>query len=211
MWNCLLDLLFPQLSLEDRRLLRSSPLVLEQAELKRRGLTFLDRVVAASSYGECPVLRKAICAFKYRRVRSLAEDLGQLLLEGSLRLKSASPVLCPVPLHWVRRFHRGFNQAALLADVVGQGRGWEVRPLLRRIRSTGSQVGRSRKERLAAMRGVFRSAVHGGGIPLHVVLVDDLFTTGATLNACAKVLRSAGAEHVEGITIAYGSDMRYLK
>ena len=170
---------------------------------------YLDRVVAASSYGECLVLRKAICAFKYRRVRSLTEDLGQLLLEGSLRLKSTSPVLCPVPLHWVRRFHRGFNQAALLAEVLGRGRGWEVTHLLRRVCSTGSQVGRTREERLAAIRGAFRPVVRE--IPISVVLVDDLFTTGATLNACAKTLRRAGAKHVEGITVAYGSGMRYLK
>src|SRR3989338_8153561 len=61
---------------------------------------------------------------------------------------SGRPVLCPVPLHWVRKFYRGFNQSEILARAVGQARGWEVQNLLKRVRWTGSQVGRRRRGRV---------------------------------------------------------------
>jgi predicted amidophosphoribosyltransferase len=111
-------------------------------------------------------------------------------------------VLCPVPLHWLRRFGRGFNQAECLARVVAAERGLPVRGLLMRIRWTGSQVQRCRSERLTAVRGAFRCRIPDP--PAHLVLIDDLSTTGATLDACARALKEAGARYVEGWVIAHG-------
>ncbi len=212
MWESLLDLVFPRTSLtgrrgefitqEERRLLASHPVVEEAAALRARGLQSLDRVVAGSTYRGCPLLRKAIHTFKYRRIPWLQEDLARLIVQAAASpVPEPSPVLCPVPLHWTRQFERGFNQSILLAERVGKELGLSVAPLLRRVRPTGHQAWRGRGERFDAVRNAFRcTASHA---PRHIVLIDDLSTTGATLEMCAKVLKSAGAEFVEGWVVAH--------
>lgn len=222
--NFLLDFLFPRRSLTgeeggwitdaEARSLRCAPVVLATPLLRSQGLDHIDRIVAAARYDRVLLLHRAIHTFKYRGVRGVGEVLGTMLVRASwllhgegiqnneLRIMNDAPVLCPVPLHWIRRFSRGFNQSEILARMLGRERGWEVRNLLRRARWTGSQVGRKREERLRGVRDAF--AVRVQGIPQHVILVDDLSTTGATLDACAKVLKDAGVKHVEGLVIALG-------
>ncbi len=113
-----------------------------------------------------------------------------------------SAVLCPVPLHWSRKFQRGFNQAELLAKKVATSRGVTMKNLLKRVRPTGLQAWRKRAERFEAMQDTFRPAQ--SSVPEHVILIDDLSTTGATLDACAKALKEAGAKRVEGWVVAHG-------
>jgi predicted amidophosphoribosyltransferase len=223
----LFDYLFPRRSLTGREgewitegerwLLRSFPRIEEANELKRQGIRALDRLRAGSSYASCPLLRKAVCTLKYRRVPALAGDLGQILLsavsttrESIVAQKCFCPTICccatvpvvvPVPLHWTRRFQRGFNQSALLAAVIARERGLPCALLLRRIRPTGFQSHRTREMRLRAVSGAFRAVAP---VPLRVVLIDDIATTGATLDACAVALKSAGAEWVEGWVVARG-------
>ncbi|MBI1812230.1 ComF family protein [Candidatus Peregrinibacteria bacterium] len=213
MWNLLLDFLFPRRSLsgtegewitdEERRQLRAKPIVLEAPMLCSRGIVAIDRIVVAAMYDDAPLLKKAIHTFKYRRMRSLAPEIGRLLTEASrVRWTDGAPVLCPVPLHWTRRFQRGFNQADLLAEIVGSTRRVPVQSLLRRVRLTGHQTQRTREERLVAVRDAFRVSVQN--VPPFVVLIDDVTTTGATLDACAAALKRAGATRVEGLVAAYG-------
>lgn len=211
MWDIFLDYLFPKHSItgvpgvwitdEERKALRSFPIRIEESVLRSRGVRFLDRIVAASTYDHSPYLRSALHRFKYGRVRVMAEDLGLLLVRAyPLLVEHPDAVVCPVPLHWMRTARRGFNQSYLLANVVARCTHVPVCNLLRRIHPTGHQAWRLRHERRAAMEGAFTLVKP---VPASVILVDDIATSGATLDACAKVLREAGAEHVQALVVAY--------
>lgn len=208
----LLDLLFPPVSLErtpgtwltedERRALRAYPVRYDGALLLREGVTAVDRLAGAATYGTSPLLREAIRRFKYRRMDAYRPELGSMVAEASRFLPEwPPPVLCPVPLHWTRMFLRGFNQARVLADAVHAERGWPVCDLLVRTRATGSQARRDRAERRRAMAEAF---VWNGGdaVPSRVILVDDVVTSGATLDACACALREAGVPRVDALTLA---------
>ncbi|MFH0770679.1 MAG: phosphoribosyltransferase family protein [Candidatus Peregrinibacteria bacterium] len=209
MWQFLLDFLFPRRSLSgeaglwitdaERAQLKSFPVVEHTDALRKRGLTSLDGVWAGSAYRDCPMLKKAIRTFKYGRVRLLSWELATVMLAAVPPLEGA--VLCPVPLHWTRRLERGFNQSDLLASLLSQKLSVPKRTLLRRAHATGHQAWRKRGERLTALQDVFRVC---GTSPKNVILVDDLATTGATLDACARALKEAGAERVYGWVIAHG-------
>jgi len=230
MFAFFLDLLFPRTSLtgeagqwitdEERKQLASSPVIEKKPQLQERELEFIDCIYAGSTYPDCPLLKKAIHTFKFKRVRSLANDLAELMLKATPNLDDA--VLCPVPLHWSRKFSRGFNQSQLLSDIVGAKLNVPVEHLINRIRPTGHQVGRSRAERLTALKNAFRCtsenppsracppkpldghSLGGGCWRRRVILIDDLSTTGATLDECAKALKKAGVERVEGWVVAHG-------
>jgi ComF family protein len=211
MWQLFLDLFFPRRSLtgsegawiteEERRRLVPHPVIEEAADLRRRGIRSLDRLVAASTYADSPLLKKAIRTFKYGRIAALDKELAQFLLKALPVLEQEQPVLCPVPLHWMRRFQRGFNQSQRLARLLAEARGLAMLPLLRRIRWTGSQALRSRGDRLTAMGGAFRCTTDDP--PSFIVLIDDLSTTGTTLDACARTLKEAGVRRVEGWVVAH--------
>lgn len=201
--DILLDLLFPRASSEIGSV-AAAPSVVGKEELTKRGITALDSLYAAARYDSSPELKKAIWRLKYGRSQKLSTTLGNLLL-GALpsRHFSPPPVLCPVPLHWSRRFDRGFNQSLLLANVLGDAKSWEVRELLRRARPTGHQAHRKRTERLSALSGAF-TLTSKEPLPRTVYLIDDLATTGATLEECARVLKEHGVEVVMGLVIALG-------
>lgn len=211
MLSSLLDFLFPRRSLtgdggawiteEELRQLRTRPVILDTAALRAQKLEWIDGLVAVADYDAVPLLHRAVHTLKYKKVKEVGNELGRLLAEASVLV--APGVLCPVPLHWIRKFSRGFNQSELLAREVGEARGWEVKNLLRRNRWTGSQVGRRRKERLIGVRNAFMVR-EGMTMPDHVILIDDLSTTGATLNECAKILKNSGVKKVEGLVIALG-------
>ncbi len=209
----LLDLFFPKTSLtgeegafvtaREERILHSCPIRMDSLELRKVGIKYVDRIVAASSYESSPLLRLAIRRFKYGKVFHLRTALGGLLVSASSLLSQyPDVVLCPVPLHWTRRFFRGFNQSELLAEELKNARGWNHEHLLRRIRPTGHQAWRRRRERIKAMNNAF--VVTSIPIPLHIILIDDIATTGMTLDACAGALKQAGAQRVEALVIAKG-------
>jgi ComF family protein len=143
-------------------------------------------------------LRAIVHALKYQSRRSLAGRLGDLMrLHGSVILAGAD-LIVPVPLHWRRRWRRGFNQARELA----RGLGLPVEDVLVRRRPTRSQTGLSADARRANVAGAFairRRRQVGRRI---LVLVDDVSTTGATLEACARTLIESGAREVRTLTAA---------
>lgn len=151
------------------------------------------------------VLREAVLQLKFSRKTALAGPLGELLADELEEVASTwqAHALVPVPIHWTRRWERGFNQSELLAGVVAHRCGLPVRSALRRTRATPPQVGLTGAQRATNLRSAFavdsRHLLPGG----RFILVDDVTTTGATLAECASVLRGAGAAEVFALTVTY--------
>jgi len=172
---------------------------------KRCRRTPAGPVAVARAAGEyAGALRQLLHALKYEGRESLAPPLAALMRERAPEVFEGASVVVPVPLHWQRRWQRGFNQAEALAAGLGVP---VCRALVRR-RSTRAQFGLPAARRHRNVRGAFRPAWRGarrarsllkGAI---VVLVDDVATTGATLGACAEVLKGMGAREVRAITAA---------
>jgi ComF family protein len=153
-----------------------------------------------------PVL-EAIHRYKYQRAYWFEPFLAELLIEAAGPALGAQPadVIVPVPLHPTKLREREFNQAERLADRLGAATQLPVnKRLLRRVVATRTQALLKRPERLANVRNAFamRDGQRLNGE--RIVVVDDVFTTGATTSACAKVLRSAGAGEVCVWTLARG-------
>jgi len=170
-----------------------------------RSKTALDGVLVAAE-GEQELLRKIIHRFKYRYLRDLENTLGNFLARAMIRnldnLKDQI-VLVPVPLHPRRQRERGFNQAQRFCEYLAKNLELIVSPILRRDRYTSTQTRLSRSERLENLLGAFTATVGVDPDKIYV-LVDDVYTTGATLEECAKALRAGGAKKVWGLVVSRG-------
>ncbi|NBX66556.1 MAG: ComF family protein [Proteobacteria bacterium] len=149
--------------------------------------------------------RSIITRFKYGDQLQAIRSLVPWLKEAGAEILVEADVLVPVPLHRWRLLKRRYNQSALLVRALGAATG-KVTVLdgLQRIRPTPTQGRLTRKEREENMKGAFavRDGAKDAFLGKNIVLVDDVFTTGATLNACAKALYDAGALSVDALTIA---------
>ena len=153
-------------------------------------------------------LREVVRALKFGRVRALARPLGTMMREAGSTLLEDADAVVPVPLHPWRQFGRGFNQADDLAGQLGR----PVLRLLRRRRQGPPQSRLSAGQRRVNVRGSFALsrgpvslvAARAGTLARHrvLVLVDDVMTTGATLEECSRVLLEAGAQVVRALTAA---------
>jgi ComF family protein len=155
-----------------------------------------DRLRAAVAYGD--MARAVALKLKYGGRPGVAETMARFM-ERHLDTAGA-PMLAPVPLHRWRIWRRGYNQAALIAGALARRAGLEARlDLVERVKATPVLRGMSPRERKAAVRAAFRvnpkrkAALEGKA----VILVDDVYTSGATTNACARILRRAGAARVD--------------
>ncbi len=165
----------------------------------------IDRRISLWKYEG--VIKKAIWAMKYRFVRGLADELGDLVVTELRRRKIElqDSILVPIPLSNSRARWRGFNQAQIVAEKIGKGLGSSVENrLLLRVKTGDTQVGRGRQERVRNIRGVY--AVNEDIEILRyedikLILVDDVWTTGATVVEAAKVLKRAGVKEVLAITV----------
>lgn len=150
-------------------------------------------------------LKTLVHDFKFRDRQDLRRLFVRLMLEVGTPFWADTDVIIPVPLHRARLLKRRFNQAALLAKAVSQQTGVPFAPrLLQRTRATAQQVGLTRLQRKDNVRGAFSvPAASAGELQnAHVVLIDDVITTGATASACARALRQAGARQVDVLALA---------
>ena len=156
-----------------------------------------------SAYLYSGSIRDAIHAFKFRGARSLSTLLAQRMAQVWISYVMQSDVLVPVPLHPKREQQRGYNQAALLARELGRVLNVPVvEGELVRMRNTSSQTHLNREERLKNVAGAFACLTEDRFAGKHVTLIDDITTTGATLEACALALVEYGAGKVGAFTLA---------
>ena len=162
-----------------------------------------DRLRAVARYGE--VSRELVHFLKYGDRLDLACPLGQWMARAGAELLIDAHALVPVPLHWSRLLQRRFNQSAMLAQTIGAAARLPVLDhILVRSRATRPQYGLARSERARNVQGAFQVAktarvdVKGRNL----VLVDDVLTSGATVDACARALRRAGAGRVDVLVLA---------
>ncbi len=172
---------------------------------KELKLHFSRGVAACLARG---IVLDAIHQFKYNRKMYFGPHLGEWIVTAGREHMDWSGVdaIVPVPLHPRKKREREFNQAEYLADAVGKAFAKPVwKRCIRRVKDTPTQTRLSREERLANLRDAFEARDGVGLKGKRVVLVDDVFTTGATLDACARVLRVAGAADVWVLTVARGA------
>ena len=152
--------------------------------------------------------RALVIELKYHRGLHVLADMTEIFRRTPHVIASArGAVLVPVPLHPRKARERGYNQAELLAEALARaaGGGARVEPLLRRRVDTPTQTAFDRRTRMANLKNAFALAPGATLNPaLHYILIDDVFTTGSTLNSCARALRRSGGVNVDVITFGHG-------
>jgi ComF family protein len=161
------------------------------------------RARAAVRYDD--VARTLVHALKYQDRTDLAPAMGRWMARAGRELLDDADVLIPVPLHWRRAWRRRFNQSGALARVIEQQSGVKLAAeALRRIRPTEQQIGLSRTQRASNVQGAFKVAPDRQALIAgrRVVLIDDVLTSGATADACARALLRAKAASVDVLVFA---------
>ena len=189
-----------------------------------RKKTFLSGLFAAGKYQD-PILREAIHQFKYQSAESLKKPLAELLIKYlkkenlveklqllETRFSTFPIVLVPIPLSWRKKLSRGFNQSELLAVEISKYLNLPIVNLLKRQKFTAPQARitdwKQRKENIS---GAFELTTNNKQLTTHnlrwynkVILVDDVSTSGSTLEEAARVLKEAGAKEIYGLVVAKG-------
>jgi ComF family protein len=176
------------------------------------GLLSLEAIADPPAYGRAraavrydEIARTLVQAFKYGDRLDLAPILGRWMKNAGQSLLTETDAIVPVPLHWRRQWARRFNQSALLAAAVSKASKVPVAySALKRVKATPQQVGLSQAERATNVQGAFR--VPDGGKPevvgRRLLLIDDVLTSGATVDTCARALLRAGAANVDVLVFA---------
>lgn len=165
----------------------------------------LDKVITLYSYDN-EVIKKLIHGLKYKFMEDLALPLGALLSKELKKLEEQigkPDFIAPIPLHKKRLLERGFNQAELIALKISECFGWPVeKNVIMRSRLTASQVDLDEAGRKENMKDAFSATDLAKVLNQKIILIDDVFTTGATMEECARVLKNVGAREVLGLALA---------
>ena len=150
--------------------------------------------------------KECIHDLKYKSCTYLAGSLAQIMADFSRKYIKTNYIdlIVPIPLHWKKLRDRSFNQTELLANSLGKKLNIPVISVLKRIVHNPAQVDLPREKRLKNVKGIFACVRASNVLGKNVLLIDDVFTTGATLNECARVLKESGARDVWGFTPARG-------
>ena len=169
---------------------------------------YFEKCIAPCEYKG--VMRQAIVKFKFYGKRQYGKTLGKLMVErlNQVQTSMTYDMIIYTPMHRKRLMKRGYNQAKLLAAVIGKEINCPVgKDILLKIKDTSPQSILSRKQRLINLKNVFclnpRADIKGKTL----LLVDDVYTTGTTVNECAKLLKTAGAKQVFVATVAVGKGL----
>lgn len=168
--------------------------------------TYLDGLIFAVDYKN-PLIRKSFIKLKYSFVKELiyllAKPLVKLFENTGLNQTINPDLVIPIPLHKERFLYRGFNQSEILARILCQKFSWQLsNGILKKIKSTRSQTELKSQERQTNIKDAFKVIDPKSIKNKNIVLIDDIFTTGATLEEAAKTLKRAGAKTVWAITLA---------
>jgi ComF family protein len=161
------------------------------------------RARAAVRFDE--ISRALVHALKYADRLDLAPMMGRFIAHAGREVLAEADALVPVPLHWRRLWARRFNQSAMLAAAISRETGVPVAAhALKRVKPTAQQFGLRRTERAANVQGAFRVPPHGKAAVTRrrLVLIDDVLTTGATVDGCARALLRAGAANLDVLVFA---------
>jgi competence protein ComFC len=161
-----------------------------------------DNAVSTYAFGGLP--RELIHRFKYEGNVALVHLLVAALRKAWAESGTDVDLITAVPLHWRKAIRRGYNQSELLARGMASGLGLPFQHLLRRRQATPAQAGLDYRERQRNLRHAFAVAPKVDCKGAHVLLLDDVFTTGATLDHCSRIVKKAGATAVTVITVARG-------
>src|SRR5712664_3971373 len=162
-----------------------------------------QRARAAVRYDD--VARTLVHALKYQDRTDLAPAMGRWMARAGQQLLSQADALVPVPLHWRRGWSRRYNQSGALARVIQRQSGVKLASeALRRVRATEQQIGLSRPQRASNVQGAFKVAADRSADiqGRRVILIDDVLTSGATVDACARALLRAKAAQVDVLVFA---------
>lgn len=188
--------------------------IYDQPPVFEHPLTHLNGIVYAADYKQM-LLQQTIHNFKFRYIKELAQPLAKILAEfwknyinsvqthNFVSLQNDELLIIPVPLNKKRRLERGFNQAELIAKIFAEHFNYHIlTDVVIRQTNTPHQVGLNKKERLTNVQSAF--AITNPELIKNriVILIDDVVTTGSTLEEIAKTLKQAGAKEVWGLTIA---------
>jgi ComF family protein len=160
-----------------------------------------DRARAAAHYSL--TMRDLIQSFKYRDRHEGVPLFGRWMASAGAELLADADMIVPVPLYHSRLWSRRFNQSAMIAQELGKLTGVPIDCfMLAMVKRTPSQVGLTAAQRRKNVAGAFRVTAAKGALRKRVVVVDDVITTGVTAEACARVLKRAGASRVDILALA---------
>src|SRR3989344_1381230 len=168
-----------------------------------RAVANLDGIAALFNYGENTVSR-LIQMFKYNYLLEIASIFEKIITDTEFNNIWNNFVIIPVPLHARRERERGFNQAEILAKLFAKKFGLSINKNLHRIIYTAQQANLSGEARRLNLENAFVWKGTAEGVPEKVLLVDDVYTTGATMQECAKVLKDNGVKVVWSLVLAKG-------
>ncbi len=163
----------------------------------------LNGATALFNYGE-NTISQLIKLLKYNYLTDIADIFAKFIKKEDFNFNWRGFTIIPVPLHPRRERERGFNQSEIIAKIFAEKLGLEINIGLRRGVYTAQQAKLSKEERQQNLKDAFSFVKEQKTIPEKVLLVDDVFTTGATMRECAKVLKSNGVKIVCGLVLASG-------